>query len=145
MKLLRQLVLFAGVGVCATFAHVCAAWSLMQYSVLEPYVANFVGACLGFGVSFVGNAWLTFGVRQQLGFYAIRYALVSLISLVLTTVELAIVTRLGLSNHAYAVIVLLTVPPTTFLVAKFWVFAGSPRPKSHRDAGLRAVSRDLPL
>ena len=146
MSLLRQLFLFAGVGVCATFAHVFAAWSLMEFSVVEPYLANLVGACLGYGVSFIGNAWLTFGVRQRLGFYAARYLLVSLISLALTTFELAIVTRLGLSNHVYALIVLLTVPPATFLVAKFWVFAGSPSPQRDRpEPGIGAVSRDLPL
>ena len=146
MNLLRQLVLFAGVGGCATLAHVFTAWSLMELSILAPYLANLAGACLGYGVSFIGNAWLTFGVRQRLGFYAVRYLLVSFISLILTTFELAIVTRLGLSNHAYALIVLLTVPPVTFLVAKFWVFAGSPKPPRDRhEAGIGAVSRDLPL
>lgn len=124
MNLLRQIVLFAGVGVGATFAHVFAAWSLMQFSLTGPYAANFVGACLGYGTSFLGNAWLTFGVRQRLGFYAGRYLLVSLGSLALTTIELMIVTHLGLSNHAYVVIVLLTVPPATFVIARSWVFAG---------------------
>lgn len=146
MNLLRQLFLFAGVGGCATLAHVCAAWSLMQFSPVDPYAANLVGACLGYAVSFLGNAWLTFGVRQRFGFYAVRYLLVSLISLVLTTIELAMVTRLGLSNHAYALIVLLTVPPVTFLVAKFWVFAGTPPTRQNRDdSAVAAVTRDLPL
>jgi putative flippase GtrA len=147
MKLLRQLVMFAGVGGCATLAHVLTAWSLMQFSPVEPYLANLVGACLGYGVSFLGNALLTFGVRQRLGFYAVRYLLVSLVSLVLTTIELALVTRLGLSNHAYALVVLLTVPPATFLVAKFWVFADSARtpPGDRPEHAIGAVSRDLPL
>jgi putative flippase GtrA len=146
MKLFRQLVLFAGVGCFATFAHVCTAWSLMQFSPLDPYLANLAGACLGYGVSFIGNAWLTFGVRQRLGYYAGRYLLVSLISLVLTTLELGIVTRLGLSNHAYALVVLLTVPPATFLVAKFWVFAEPRATQPERsEPTIGAVSRDLPL
>ena len=140
MKLLRQIVLFAGVGCCATLAHVGLAWSLMGLSLLEPYLANLIGASLAYCVSFLGNACLTFCVRQPLSFYAARYLLVSVVSLVLTTAELAIVTRLGLPSQAYALGALLTVPPATFLVARFWVFAAHPaerqldRPSHRTDA-----------
>lgn len=126
MKLLGQIAIFAGVGSCATVAHICVAWALMELSILEPYVANLTGACAAYFVSFVGNAVFTFGVRQRLPFYAVRYLAVSAASLVLTTLEVALVNRLAWPSYAYAAIVLLTVPPTTFLIAKLWAFA--PRP-----------------
>lgn len=122
MKLLGQIVMFTGVGCSATIAHVLVAWSLMAFSPFHPYLANLAGASFAYGVSFFGNACLTFGVSERRSVYAVRYLPVSLASLVLTTLELAFVTHLGLPRVAYVIVVLLTVPPATFLVAKLWVF-----------------------
>ena len=123
MNLLRQLISFAGVGCCATLSHVGAAWSLMELSPLDPFVANVVGACTAYFVSFFGNALLTFRVRKHLLLHALRYFLISTVSLILTSIELAIVDVLGLPILAYVLMVLVTVPPATFLFAKFWAFA----------------------
>ena len=123
MTLLRQIASFAGVGCCATLAHVLVAFSLMTLSPFDPYICNLLGATSAYGVSFLGNARLTFGVHERLSVYAVRYLPVSCLSLVLTTAELAIVSHFGWPSAVYAIVVLLTVPPATFLLAKLWVFA----------------------
>ena len=123
MNLLRQVALFGAMGCCATLAHIGVAWTLMELSPIDRYLANFAGAALAYVVSFLGNALLTFGVSERLGYYAIRYLFISACSLFLTSVELVGVQRYSLPNYAYAAIVLFTVPPATFLLAKLWVFA----------------------
>jgi len=127
MNLLRQITSFAGVGSCATLSHIGVAWSLMELSPLDPFVANLIGACTAYFVSFFGNAFLTFRVRKHLLLHAFRYLLISTVSLILTSIELAIVTFLDLPILAYVLIVLVTVPPATFLFAKFWAFAAPRR------------------
>jgi len=122
VNLLRQIFMFGLVGCCATLVHIGAAWSLMEFSSINKYLANLTGTVFAYLISFLGNALLTFGVRERLGYYALRYLFVSCCSLVLTSVELALVQQFGLSNDVYAVIVLLTVPPATFLVVKLWAF-----------------------
>ena len=123
MSLLQQIVRFGAVGVCATVTHIGVAWSLMELSSFDQYGANLAGAVFAYLVSFFGNALFTFGVKDRLAHYAARYLFVSIGSLFLTSVELAAVDRLGLPTYAYAVVVLLTVPPATFLFAKLWAFA----------------------
>lgn len=123
MILVQQIVRFGAVGCCATLTHIGVAWSLMEFSPLSQYLANFAGAALAYLVSFLGNAAFTFGVRDRLGYYAVRYLFVSACSLFLTSAELTAVHRLDLPTFAYAGIVLLTVPPATFLFAKLWAFA----------------------
>lgn len=122
MTILRQATSFGLVGVCATLTHVGAAWSLIA-SGSDPYLANCVGAALAFLVSFYGNARFSFAVRSRLSLHALRYAGVSGASLILTTLELHIVRHLGLPTFVYAAVVLATVPPTTFFLARSWAFA----------------------
>lgn len=123
MKLLRQIILFGVVGCAATLTHVGLAWSLMEFSAVNQYLANFAGAACAYLVSFFGNALFTFGVRARLGYFAFRYLFVSGCSLLLTSMELTLVRGLHLPSFIYAATVLVTVPPATFLFAKLWAFA----------------------
>jgi putative flippase GtrA len=123
MSLLQQIVRFGAVGACATLTHIGVAWSLIELSSINQYVANLAGAIFAYLVSFFGNALFTFGVKDRLAHHAARYLFVSIGSLFVTSLELAAVDRLDLPTYFYALIVLLTVPPATFLFAKLWAFA----------------------
>ena len=123
MKLLRQLLSFGVVGVAATLAHVGVAWLLIESTAINAYLANAMGACAAFMVSFLGNANFTFITDRSFWSSARRYVWVSLLSLMLTSMILALTKHYGLSTLTYVVVVLITVPPTTFILAKRWAFS----------------------
>lgn len=123
MKLLRQLFSFGVVGVAATLSHVGVAWLLIESTAINAYLANAIGACAAFTVSFLGNANFTFITDRGFWSSARRYVWVSLLSLMLTSIILALTRHYGLSTSAYVVVVLATVPPATFILAKLWAFS----------------------
>lgn len=123
MKLLRQLLSFGLVGVTATLSHVGVAWLLIESEAINAYLANALGACAAFVVSFLGNANFTFITDRGFWSSARRYVWVSLLSLLLTSIILALTKHYGLSSFAYVAAVLVTVPPATFFLAKLWAFS----------------------
>lgn len=128
MALLRQLAAFGMVGACATLIHVAIAWLLIEQAALNGLLANACGAAGAFMVSYLGNARITFASERGLWDGGLRYGVVTLVSLVLSSAILMLTQSNGLPTSAYALIVVLTVPPTTFMLAKFWAFAG-PQPQ----------------
>ena len=123
IALLRQLAAFGLVGVCATLIHVTIAWLLIEQAALNGFVANACGAAMAFMVSYLGNARITFASERGLWDAGLRYLVVTLVSLILSSAILMFTQANGLPTSAYALIVVLTVPPTTFVLAKFWAFA----------------------
>lgn len=122
MRLMRQIASFGMVGICATLIHVVVASLLIELIGMNGFIANASGAVSAFCVSYLGNARLTFAAKRTMASGAMRYVVVTLASLVLTSAILALTQRAGLSTFFYAVIVVIVVPPTTFLLAKFWAF-----------------------
>lgn len=122
VRLLRQLAAFGAVGVCATLVHVALASALIEWAGVEGFAANACGAAAAFSISYLGNARITFASERRLLDGAIRYLAVTLVSLALSSAVLAVTQHNGLPTYAYALIVVLTVPPATFLLAKFWAF-----------------------
>lgn len=117
------------VGILATLAHVALAWVLIEQGAMGGFLANACGAAAGFAVSYLGNAKITFHSERGLIEGASRYLGVTLVSLALTSAILAMVQHYGLPTYAYALIVVISVPPATFLLAKFWAFA-APRQRA---------------
>ncbi|MCC6941485.1 MAG: GtrA family protein [Novosphingobium sp.] len=126
LGLIRQLVSFGAVGACATLAHVALAWVLIDRAQLNPYLANLLGTCAAFAVSFFGNAGLTFRTDRLLVDCAQRYVFVSATSFLMTSGILAVVEMNALPTYVYVIVVLGTVPPATFLLAKLWAFKPLP-------------------
>lgn len=127
MPVVRQLSWFGVVGICATLIHVGAAWMMVTQLGAGGLLANGVGATAAFAVSYLGNATLTFANGHRRTDSAPRYLLVTVASFLMTSAIMALVQRNGLPMSAYAIIVICTVPPSTFLLAKFWAFR--PRPQ----------------
>ncbi|HSF13789.1 MAG TPA: GtrA family protein [Erythrobacter sp.] len=123
MQLLRQIAAFGAVGVCATLLHVTVAWALIEQAAIDGFLANACGAAAAFSVSYLGNARITFASERGLWDGAVRYLVVTLVSLAMTSGILAFTQYQGLPTYAYALIVVMTVPPATFLLAKFWALA----------------------
>ncbi|MBX7457686.1 GtrA family protein [Qipengyuania sp. 1NDH17] len=123
MRLVRQLLSFGSVGMLATLAHVAVAYALLTATSINPYAANLAGFLSAVGISFVGNARVTFAYSEAWWPALARFAVVSLTSLGLTTAILAVVEARALPHWTYVLATLAIVPPLTFLLSKFWVFA----------------------
>ena len=122
-RTIRQLVTFGFVGVAATVTHAGLAYGLMVMSDINAYLANLVGYICAVAVSFAGHARLTFDYRDSWWRAFGRFMVVSSSSLVVSTIILAIVRHHSLEPWVYALATLTIVPPLTFVLSKFWVFA----------------------
>lgn len=127
MALLRQIGSFGVVGVCATIAHIALASVLFEWAGFGPFAANACGAAGAFAISYLGNARLTFSTDRAMRSSIVRYVGVTLVSFALSSMALMFVEANGLPTFVYAIAVLLTVPPTTFLLAKLWAFQPTQR------------------
>jgi len=123
VTVLRQLASFGAIGIVATLVHVTAAYLLQAWFDANPYLANLIGFLLAFGISFAGNARLTFYYQGAISAAFVRFLALSSVSLIMTTLWMAWVVRNGLPMSLYVLVVVLTVPPVTYLLARFWVFA----------------------
>lgn len=123
MQLVRQLLSFGSVGMLATLAHVAVAYALLTTTSINPYAANLAGFLSAVGISFFGNARVTFGYSEAWWPAFTRFVVVSLTSLGLTTTILAVIETWSLPYWTYVLATLAIVPPLTFLLSKFWVFA----------------------
>lgn len=125
--MLRQIASFGAVGAGATLLHIGVAWLLIDHAAIDGFLANACGAAAAFFVSYIGNARITFLSRRGLWNGAARYLVVTLVSLALSSAILALTQRSGLPTIAYTFLVVLTVPPASFLLAKFWAFQRPPQ------------------
>lgn len=123
MNAFREAAAFVVVGVTATITHYGVAMTI-YYGLDWGWSAlwtNFAAFCVAFMVSYFGNAILVFpetllGPRSFLRFLA-----VSLVSLTLNQVIVYGLVDVFLIPYWQAlIVVLLTVPPATFLTLKYW-------------------------
>lgn len=122
MQWLRQIGSFGLVGVTATLAHLIIAYALIEWTSTNAYAANGVGAFCAFWVSFLGNARMTFLYRGSVGPALLRYAMLTLVSFIITTVILYLIQSADLPLYFYILGSVIAIPPITFTLSKFWVF-----------------------
>jgi len=135
----RQGGAFALIGLVATGVHVAVALTARTALRLDPLIANFIGYACAVGVSYVGNARLTFGRSARDAGQFARFLLISLLGLALNQ---AIVHLLVDRGHwpfwlALGPVVVL-VPLLSFVLLKLWAFAG------RELGGERSASRRTP-
>jgi putative flippase GtrA len=111
------------VGATATGCHYLTALAAHDVLGVEPFWATFVGYACSVGVSYLGNALLTFRRPPLHGPQFLRFAAISLAGL---TVNQSVVYLaghiLGWPFWAALIPVVVLVPAATFTLAKFWAF-----------------------
>lgn len=119
----REAAGFFAVGVAATLTHLCVGLAL-YYALdlgLSALAANFGAFCVAYLVSYFGNATLAFpGTRLGPASF-FRFLAVSLFSLGLN--QAIVFALVDLAERPYwqaLAVVLMTVPPLTFLAMKYW-------------------------
>lgn len=121
----RQVPLFAVVGVCATLTHVAVAMAARELAGLAPLQANLAGYLLAVGVSYLGNARLTFRRRALDGPQFARFLAVSLLGLALTQgLTWLLVEQWDWPFWAGLAAVAVSVPALSFGLSRAWAFRG---------------------
>jgi len=119
----RELNLFAVIGVTATAINYVAALAAQHMLQLGPLPAGVVGYAAAVGVSYFGNSLITFRRPAMHGPQFARFAAISLVGL---AINLGLVFvgahALGWPLWKALIPVVLIVPASTFVMAKFWAF-----------------------
>lgn len=124
MSVRRQLPWFAVFGVAASATHFVVALAAARFLGLEPLAANTVAFVAALGVSYLGNAMVTFKVEPWNAAQFARFATLSVAGFVLNQLIVYVLTvRGGWPFWASLVVVILLVPPATFVLAKLWALA----------------------
>lgn len=124
MSVRRQLPWFVVFGVAASATHLIVALSTHRWLGLSPLVANTVAFCCALGVSYLGNAIVTFRVEPWRAHAFAKFAALSIVSFGLNqAIVYALTVRAGWPFALSLAVVLLTVPPFTFVMARVWALA----------------------
>lgn len=124
MSLARQGAIFAAVGVAATAVHVVVALATRELVGLSPMQANFVAYLCAVGVSYFGNARLTFLKPARHAPQFVRFVVVSLGGLAANqAITWLLVNRLGWPFWLGLAVVVVVVPGLSFVAARLWAFA----------------------
>lgn len=119
---MRELVVFACVGIAATATHYSVAILLVELLGVSVLSANVVGYCGAVSVSYFGHSMLTFRVPSSKA-RLIRYLVVSLSALILSQLLLAFLTAKQWFHYKINMgVVVTTVPVVSYLLSKFWVY-----------------------
>jgi len=120
----RQLPWFVVFGAAASATHLAVALSTHHWLGLSPLAANTVAFCCALAVSYLGNAIVTFKVEPWRMHAFAKFAVLSLVSFGLNqAIVYALTVRLGWPFAMSLAVVLLTVPPFTFVMARVWALA----------------------
>jgi putative flippase GtrA len=119
----REINVFAVVGVIATACHYATALGAHHFLALAPMSATFAGYVASVGVSYFGNSLFTFRRPALHGPQFIRFAVISLAGLAINQTIVFITTRrFGWPFYEALIPVVLIVPASTFVMSKFWAF-----------------------
>ena len=128
MSVRRQLPWFVVFGIAASATHLAVALSAAHWFGMKPLTANTVAFLCALGVSYLGNAIVTFRVEPwRAGAFA-KFCVLSLASFGMNQVIVyGLTVRLGWPFWASLMVVVAVIPPFTFLLAKLWALAPDAR------------------
>ncbi len=122
--ILRQVSLFALVGLCATAVYLLVANLLMFFTPIEATWASVIAYCAGMIISFVGQRRLTFGLQDADRGHITRFIVVSAAGLLVSYFSVFLVSDVLNLHPAWATLVTVAVVPVaSFFAMKLWVFA----------------------
>ena len=128
MSVRRQLPWFVIFGIAASATHVAVALSAARWLGMAPLTANTLAFLVALGVSYLGNAIVTFRVEPWRLNAFIRFAVMSVIAFALNqAIVYGLTVRLGWPFWASLMVVVAVIPPFTFVLAKLWALAPDAR------------------
>ena len=121
-----QLLWFGLVGASAALVHMGLVWWLVARFEAAPLLANVLGFCVAFCVSFVGHHRRTFAVHAASVRHALpRFLLVALLGFSANELLYAALLQLGVEYRLALFLVLVAVAGMTWLLSRYWAFRQS--------------------
>lgn len=118
----RQLFYFGVVGVSATVTNYVVAVGVHESLGINLYAAQLVGYGFAVMISFFGHGMLTFKAKIS-SIVFVKFIAVSLSTLWLSEIVLFLLESvLNLHHRISLLVVVFTIPVTTFFLSKLWVF-----------------------
>lgn len=118
-----QLVWFGLVGASAALVHLGTVWLLVSQFGLVPLLANVLGFCVAFVVSFIGHHQRTFASQAAPLSQALpRFLLVAVLGFVCNEILYALLLHLGMEYRLALFLVLVAVAGMTWLLSRYWAF-----------------------
>ncbi len=119
----RQVGLFIVVGVAATLCNAAVAIAAQRLLGVAPLTASLIGYLSAVGISYLGNSLLTFRRPVMHGPQFAKFVVISLVGFAINqTIVFLATSRLHWPLVVAEIPVVLIVPPSTFLMSKFWAF-----------------------
>lgn len=116
-----QLIWFGLVGASAAVVHLGTVWLLVAQLELVPLLANVLGFCAAFVVSFVGHHQRTFASHAAPVSQALpRFFMVALLGFACNEVLYALLLHLGMEYRFALFLVLVAVAGMTWLLSRYW-------------------------
>ncbi len=119
---MRELTVFAAVGIAATLTHYCSALAMVELLLVNILVANFFAYCIAVAVSYVGHSKLTFKAEMNKK-GASKFLIASLSALLLSQSTLALLSHLQWLDYKINMMITVAVVPCfSYILNKFWVY-----------------------
>lgn len=120
----KQLIKFGFVGGFATIVNYLAVVFFVEVFHLTPLIANVIAFLIAWQVSFRGHRYWTFRTHTVLYHKAMtRFFTLSIFSFALNETLFAFFLKVLHLHYAIALlIVLMIIPPITFVISKLWAF-----------------------
>ena len=126
MSVRRQLPWFAVFGIAASATHFAVALSAAHFLQMPPLSANTLAFLVALGVSYLGNAIVTFRVQPWRFSAFVKFAALAAASFAMNqAIVFGLTVRMGWPFWGSLLVVLAVVPPLTFVLAKLWALAPS--------------------
>ena len=119
---MTEILRFAGVGGVATLCHLIAAFAAFYAFGAAPQLANLTGFLAAVGISYIGNSRWTFSAEGPDAVFLPRFLTLSLLGLLVSASVTGVLTAIGQPYLVALLAVGISVPPMTYLGAKFFVF-----------------------
>ncbi|CAN7272210.1 GtrA family protein [Phenylobacterium sp. LjRoot164] len=120
---LRQVGVFALVGVAATATHAIVAMAAHRVGHASPLIANMAGYLSAVMISYLGHSTFTFGTDAFSGPQFLRFVVASLAVLILNQAVMFACANLLAIPFDYALaITIVSAPVISFIISKLWVF-----------------------
>lgn len=124
----RQLLAFALTGATAALVHLLVVVGLVEALALAPLRANAGGFLVAFGVSYAGHRHVTFACTACPHRHGLpRFFIVAVTGFLVNELLFAACLRQGLPYPLALAGVLLLVAALTFVLSRYWAFAGGGR------------------
>lgn len=120
--MIAELIRFGIVGVAAMATHWGVVALLVPFG-MTPLLANVIGFCIAFNVSFLGHHHWTFASADQQKETFKRFVSVAVLGFVCNEILYALLLRFtSLDFRVALLIVLIAVAGMTYLLSRFWAF-----------------------